>query len=89
MSRLREWDWKAAALGYFTPLLLSLGMSLTLLRALLPQQALWPAVLLCAGFTLVFYALFQVRLKWKWVLPVLLIAVLGAWAPWAAGRCSP
>ena len=40
MSRPREWDWKTAVLGYFTPLLLSLGMSLTLLRALLPQQAM-------------------------------------------------
>ena len=85
MSRLREWDWKASILGYFTPLLLSLGMSLTLLRALLPQEALWPAALLCAGFTLFFYVLFSFPIKRKWLLPALAVLGFGVWGALGGG----
>ena len=85
MSRPHKTDWKAAVMGYFTPLLLSLGMSLTLLKALLPQQAVWPGVLLCAGFTLVFYALFSLPIKRKWIFPLLLALALGVWGALGGG----
>ena len=85
MSRPHEWDWKEAILGYFAPLLLSLGMSLTMLRALLPDQALWPAALLCAGFTLVFYALFSLPYKRKWLMPLIAVIGLGVWGALGGG----
>ena len=85
MSRPHNFDMKAALLGYCTAFLLSLGMSLTLLRALLPQLALWPACLFCAGFTLVFCVLFWMPLRWKWALPAAAVAMVGVWAALGGG----
>lgn len=79
MSRPRKLDWKAAVMGYCTALLLTLGMSLTMLRALLPQQAVWPAVALCAVFVLGFHVLFFLPAKRKWIVPVGAILVLALW----------
>ena len=58
MSRPREENIKAAVMQCFTVLLLSLGLSLTTLKALLPLQALWPAALLCVLFSLAFEGLY-------------------------------
>ena len=85
MSRPHKMDWKAAVMEYCTAYLLSLGMSLPLLRAVLPQQALWPAALLCAVFTLVFFALFSLPVKRKWILPAGAVLGLGAWAALGGG----
>ena len=85
MSRPREKNWKAAVMDYITAYLLSLGMSLPLLRSLLPQQALWPAALLCAVFALGFHALFSVQIKRKWILPVAALSALGLWAALGGG----
>ena len=79
MSRPRKLDWKAAVMGYCTALLLTLGMSLTMLRALLPQQAVWPAVALCAVFVLGFHVLFFLPAKRKWIVPVGAILALTLW----------
>lgn len=85
MSRPRKTDWKAAVMEYCTAFLLTLGMSLTMLRALLPQQAVWPAVVLCAVFTLVFHALFSLPAKRKWMLPAGVILILGLWGLMGGG----
>ena len=79
MSRPREFDWKKALLGYCAALLLALGMSMTGLRALLPNQALWPAALWCAGFTLAFYGLFQAPFRWKGLIPLVTVGGLAVW----------
>ena len=79
MSRPREIDWKAAVMGYCAALLLSLGMGLTVFRAFEPQQALWPAALLCAGFTLLFQILFQARFPRKGLIFLGLMLLLGLW----------
>lgn len=47
MSRPHEWNFKAAVMQYFTALLLSLGMGLSVMTALLPGQAIGPALLWC------------------------------------------
>ena len=86
MSRPREMNIKAAVMDFFTAFLLSLGMSLALLRSLLPQQAILPAVLLCAVFTLLFHGLFVLPFKRKWALP---LAVLGGLCLWAAFGGGP
>ncbi len=75
MSRPHNGKLKAAVIGFTAALLLSLGLSLTVLRALLPLTALWPAALFCFAFTLAVYALLAVPLKHKWLIPV--AAVLG------------
>ena len=72
-------------MGYCASLLLGLGMSLTLLRAFLPEQPLWPALILCAAFSLFFHTLFQIPLKKKWLLPLVAAVVLGLWALWGGG----
>ena len=89
MSRPREFDWKEAGAVYCAGLLLALGMGLTFYQALLPQQAIWPAVVLCAGFTLFFQALFSLRFKGKWVIPVLLVAFPVLWLVWGGGPLYP
>ena len=83
MSRLREKPWGDMALHALAAALLSMGLSLTALSALLPGQAVLPAVGWCALFSMAFYGLFSIRLKFKWLLPLLIIGALGLWA--AAG----
>ena len=85
MSRPREEMIKTAVTQFFTVLLLSLGLSLPALRALLPQQALWPAAALCAAFSLAFEGLFLLPLKKKWILPLALAAALGVWGALGGG----
>ena len=85
MSRPREENIKAAVMQCFTVLLLSLGLSLTTLKALLPLQALWPAALLCVLFSLAFEGLYLLPLKKKWLLPVGLLAALGVWGALGGG----
>ena len=63
MSRPRKTSFGAAMMGYLTSCLLSVGMSLTLIRSLMPNHALWPAALLCAVFSAGFHTLFSVPLK--------------------------
>ena len=83
MSRLREKPWGDLALHALAAALLSMGLSLTALSALLPGQAILPAVGYCALFSMVFYGLFSIRMKFKWLLPLIAIGGLGLWA--AAG----
>ncbi len=85
MSRPHDWNWKAAAAGFLSPLLMSLGMSLSLLRALLPDQPVWPAALLCLGFTLLFHALFSLRFRGKWLLPLGAVLLLSLWGALGGG----
>ncbi len=85
MSRLPEKNWKEALMGYLASLLLSLGMSLTLLRAFAPRQALWPVFPLCAGLTLVFYVLFQIRFQSKKWIVAGAAAVLALWGALGGG----
>ena len=85
MSRPLKSRLSAAAAGYLTALLLSLGMALPLLFGLFPQEALWPAVLMCAAFSLVIYGLFAIRLKFKWVLPLAAAVGLSVWGVLGGG----
>ena len=85
MSRLPEYKWKELLMGYIAALLLSLGMSLALLRAFAPRQALWPAFPLCAGMTLVMHALFQMQFKYKKIMVCAVLAALAAWAALGGG----
>lgn len=85
MSRPREWNVKAAVMQYFTALLLSLGMSLTALGTLLPGQQLWPALLLCAGFTLVFHLFIHLKMRLKWLLPLFCVLALALWGALGGG----
>ena len=85
MSLPRKNSLGAFAMGYLTAYLLSLGMSLTLIRALMPTHALWPGLILCAVFSLAFHGLFFVRFKYRWLLPLGIAAVLGIWAALGGG----
>ena len=85
MSLPRKNSLGAFAMGYLTAYLLSLGMSLTLIRALMPTHALWPGLILCAVFSLAFHGLFSVRFKYRWLLPLGIAAVLGIWAALGGG----
>jgi hypothetical protein len=85
MSLPRKNSLGAFAMGYLTAYLLSLGMSLTLIRALMPTHALWPGLILCAVFSLAFHGLFSVRFKYRWLLPLGVAAVLGIWAALGGG----
>ena len=85
MSRPRKSSPAVLIMGYLTTYLLSAGMSLTLIRSLMPAHALWPGLVLCAVFSLLFHALFSVRLKYKWLLPLGGLAVLGVWAAFGGG----
>ena len=85
MSRPREKNWIAAVMDFATAYLLGLGMSLTLLYALLPQQALWPAALICAVFALGFHALFVLPIRHKWIIPAAAVCVLGVWGALGGG----
>ena len=60
MSRPHEWNFKAAVMQYFTALLLSLGMGLSVMTALLPGQAIGPALLWCVLFSLGFHLFFAI-----------------------------
>lgn len=79
MSRLREKAWAQIAAQYLTLLLLSGGLTLTALSALLPGLSLWPALIGCALFSMVFYLLFSIRLRFKFLLPLLIIGGLTLW----------
>ena len=83
MSRPLKNVLPAAVMGCCTALLLSLGMALPLLTALFPQQFPGPAILLCLVFSLGFYGLFSVPLRFKWILPLAAALLLGIWC--AAG----
>ena len=85
MSRPREGGVKAAVMQFFTVLLLSLGLSLTVFKALLPQQALWPAALLCALFSLALEGMALLPFKKKWILPTALLAALALWGALGGG----
>lgn len=85
MSRPHKKNVEAAVMGYLTALLLGLGMALPLLGALFPQLALWPAMLLCALFSLLFYGFFSIHLKFKWLLPLILLPALGIWGALGGG----
>ncbi|MBR1585330.1 MAG: hypothetical protein IJ662_07320, partial [Clostridia bacterium] len=85
MSRPREDQIKAAVIQFFTVLLLSLGLSLTALKALLPLQAIWPAAVMCFVFSLAFEGLFLLPLRRKWILPLAAILLLGAWGALGGG----
>ena len=79
MSRPRkETVWAAVTQG-LTMLLISLGMSLTALKALLPALALWPAAVWCAVLTLGFELLYLVRLPKKGLFVAAFLALLGLW----------
>ena len=79
MSRPHERNLKAAVIQYITALLLAMGMGLSMLSALLPGQALWPALLWCAVFSLGFQFFFVIRLPRKWILPLLLLLGFTVW----------
>ncbi|MBQ9265398.1 MAG: DUF4129 domain-containing protein [Clostridia bacterium] len=85
MSRPHEEQIKAAVMQFFTVLLLSMGLSLTALKALLPLQALWPAALLCVLISLVFEGLYLLPLRKKWIFPLGLAVGLGIWALFGGG----
>ncbi len=85
MSRLLKSGPGAVLMGYLTSFLLSLGMSLTLIRSLMPGNALWPAALLCAVFAPVFHTMFSVPMKRRWLPPLAVAAALGAWAALGGG----
>lgn len=85
MSRPREETVKTAVTQFFTVFLISLGLSLSALRALLPAQALWPAAALCAAFSLAFEGLFLLPLRKKWIIPLALAAILGVWGALGGG----
>ena len=85
MSRPLKTAIPAAVMGACTALLLSLGMALPSLGALFPQLALWPAVLLCGLFSLLIYGFFSVHLKFKWLLPLILLLGFGLWGALGGG----
>lgn len=85
MSRPHENRVKAAVMQFFTMLLLSLGLSLTALKALLPLQALWPAAVLCLLFSIGFEGLSLMPLRRKWLLPLAAAAGLGLWGALGGG----
>ena len=85
MSRLLKRGPGAVVMGYLTSYLLSVGMSLTLIRSLMPTNALWPVALLCAVFAPAFHTLFSVPVKRKWLLPPAVMAALGLWAALGGG----
>ena len=85
MSHPQLNNWKAAVIQYLTSLLLSLGLSLSALKALLPGQALWPAAVLCAVFALAFQGLALLRLKRKWLIPLGILGALGLWGALGGG----
>lgn len=80
MSRLRENPWIPRAIEGLTALMLSVGLSFTALSSLLPGQALLPALGWCALFSIGFYAIFSIRMRFKWLLPLIVTAGLGLWA---------
>ena len=85
MSRLRKEKLLPAALQFSAVLLLSLGLSLPALRALLPRQALWPAALICLGCALALEGLYLLPMKRKWLLPAGLLALLTVWGALGGG----
>lgn len=85
MSRPHETSVKAAAMQLFTMLLLSLGLSLTALKALLPLQALWPAAVFCLLFSLALEGLYLLPLRKKWLLPLTAAAAVGLWGALGGG----
>ena len=85
MSLPREWNWQRALAVYLTALLLAVGLSLLPLGALFPQQAVWPAVLWCALFTLGFQGLCALRFRFKWLIAFAATVALAAPALFGAG----
>lgn len=59
--------------------LFAVSCALMALSALLPGQALLPAVLYCLVFSAAFSLLFSVRLRFKWLLPLLCTLAIGIW----------
>lgn len=89
MSRPLKWHWKESITVFLTALLLAVGMALTFYRALLPQQAVLPVLLLCALFTLIFQGLFAVRFRGKAVFCLLLIIAPVLWVLLGGGPLYP
>ncbi|MBQ6803101.1 MAG: transglutaminase domain-containing protein, partial [Clostridia bacterium] len=85
MSRPHEWNFKAAVMQYFTALLLSLGMGLSVMTALLPGQAIGPALLWCVLFSLGFHLFFAIRIPHKWLLPLILLTGIAVWGALGGG----
>lgn len=85
MSRPRKEAVFAAVTQGITVLLLSLGLALPALKALLPAQALWPAAVWCAVLSLGFELLYLLPLPRKgWFVFAALLG-LGAWGALGGG----